>query len=286
MSDVKFEPLVPLDYQGLVRQALDEDRGDGDITSEGCIAASTLARARILVKSECVLAGLDVAIDVFRQVDAATQVIQHRQDGCKCKVGEIVAEVTGLGLALLTAERTALNFLQRLSGIATLTRRFVDASGGRIVVLDTRKTTPTLRTLEKYAVRIGGGTNHRFCLNDRVLIKDSHVELAGGIESALQNIRSLKSDHSVEIEVQNLDQVDVALAAGVDILLLDNMSIDQIKEAVLRSRGRAAVEISGGVTLERMADLADTGAEYVSVGALTHSAPAVDMSVEMETLRS
>jgi|TARA_B100002003_G_scaffold251108_1_gene293102 nicotinate-nucleotide pyrophosphorylase (carboxylating) len=286
MSDVKFEPLVPLDYQGLVRQALDEDRGDGDITSEGCIPASTLARARILVKSECVLAGLDVAIDAFRQVDAATQVIQHRQDGCKCKVGEIVAEVTGLGLALLTAERTALNFLQRLSGIATLTRRFVDASGGRIVVLDTRKTTPTLRTLEKYAVRIGGGTNHRFCLNDRVLIKDSHVELAGGIESALQNIRSLKSDHSVEIEVQNLDQVDVALAAGVDILLLDNMSIDQIKEAVLRSRGRAAVEISGGVTLERMADLADTGAEYVSVGALTHSAPAVDMSVEMETLRS
>ncbi|MEE3104414.1 MAG: carboxylating nicotinate-nucleotide diphosphorylase [Acidobacteriota bacterium] len=286
MSDVKFEPLVPLDYQGLVRQALDEDRGDGDITSEGCIPASTLARARILVKSECVLAGLDVAIDVFRQVDAATQVIQHRQDGCKCKVGEIVAEVTGLGLALLTAERTALNFLQRLSGIATLTRRFVDASGGRIVVLDTRKTTPTLRTLEKYAVRIGGGTNHRFCLNDRVLIKDSHVELAGGIESALQNIRSLKSDHSVEIEVQNLDQVDVALAAGVDILLLDNMSIDQIKEAVLRSRGRAAVEISGGVTLERMAALADTGAEYVSVGALTHSAPAVDMSVEMETLRS
>ncbi|SUZ64324.1 uncharacterized protein METZ01_LOCUS17178, partial [marine metagenome] len=261
-----------MDYQGLVRQALDEDRGDGDITSEGCIPASTLARARILVKSECVLAGLDVAIDVFRQVDAATQVIQHRQDGCKCKVGEIVAEVTGLGLALLTAERTALNFLQRLSGIATLTRRFVDASGGRIVVLDTRKTTPTLRTLEKYAVRIGGGTNHRFCLNDRVLIKDSHVELAGGIESALQNIRSLKSDHSVEIEVQNLDQVDVALAAGVDILLLDNMSIDQIKEAVLRSRGRAAVEISGGVTLERMADLADTGAEYVSVGALTHSA--------------
>ena len=286
MSDVKFEPLVPLDYQGLVRQALDEDRGDGDITSEGCIPASTLARARILVKSECVLAGLDVAIDAFRQVDAATQVIQHRQDGCKCKVGEIVAEVTGLGLALLTAERTALNFLQRLSGIATLTRRFVDASGGRIVVLDTRKTTPTLRTLEKYAVRIGGGTNHRFCLNDRVLIKDSHVELAGGIESALQNIRSLKSDHSVEIEVQNLDQVDVALAAGVDILLLDNMSIDQIKEAVLRSRGRAAVEISGGVTVERMAALADTGAEYVSVGALTHSAPAVDMSVEMETLRS
>ncbi len=286
MSDVKFEPLVPLDYQGLVRQALDEDRGDGDITSEGCIPASTLARARILVKSECVLAGLDVAIDVFRQVDAATQVIQHRQDGCKCKVGEIVAEVTGLGLALLTAERTALNFLQRLSGIATLTRRFVDASGGRIVVLDTRKTTPTLRTLEKYAVRIGGGTNHRFCLNDRVLIKDSHVELAGGIESALQNIRSLKSNHLVEIEVQNLDQVDVALAAGVDILLLDNMSLDQIKEAVLRSRGRAAVEISGGVTLERMAEFADTGADYVSVGALTHSAPAVDMSVEMETLRS
>ena len=183
---------------------------------------------------------------------------------------------------MITAERAALNFLQRLSGIATLTRRFVDAAGGRIIVLDTRKTTPTLRALEKYAVRAGSGTNHRAGLDDGILIKDNHIRLAGGVAEAVKRMKDDNPEMPIEIEAQSLEQVDQALAAGVDCLLVDNLPTDIIREAVRRAQGRAKVEISGGVTLDRIAELATTGANYVSVGALTHSAPAADISFELE----
>ncbi|RPH63605.1 MAG: carboxylating nicotinate-nucleotide diphosphorylase, partial [Acidobacteria bacterium] len=190
--------------------------------------------------------------------------------------------IIGNARALLVAERTALNFLQRLSGIATLARRFVDASRGRIVVLDTRKTTPTFRALEKYAVRAGGGTNHRLSLDDGVLIKDNHIKLAGSIRAATSRVKEARLPYAIEVEVENLDEVDQALQSGADILLLDNMNTADIQEAVRRCRGRAKTEISGGVSLERMSELACTGADFVSSGALTHSAPAADISFEIE----
>jgi nicotinate-nucleotide pyrophosphorylase (carboxylating) len=193
-----------------------------------------------------------------------------------------VAAVRGLAAALLTAERTALNFLQRLSGIATLTRQFVDAAGGRITVLDTRKTTPILRALEKYAVRAGGGVNHRSGLDDGILIKDNHIRLAGGVGNAVSRMRTANREMPTEVEAESLAQVDEALQAGAEIVLLDNLSTADIIEAVKRCSGRARTEISGGVTLQRMAELAATGADFVSVGALTHSAPSADFSFEIE----
>ena len=183
---------------------------------------------------------------------------------------------------MLTAERTALNFLQRLSGIATLTRRYVDAAGGRITVLDTRKTTPTLRALEKYAVRAGGGCNHRSGLDDGILIKDNHVRLAGGVAEAVKRMKAARQEMLVEVEAQSLADVEAAIDAGADLILLDNLPLEQIHQAVGRIAGRAKIEISGGVSLDRMPELARTGADYVSVGALTHSAPAVDLSFEID----
>jgi nicotinate-nucleotide pyrophosphorylase (carboxylating) len=203
-------------------------------------------------------------------------------DGTRTKHGDIVAEVLGTAAAMLTAERTALNFLQRMSGIATLTRRFVDAAAGRITILDTRKTTPTLRALEKYAVRAGGGTNHRNGLDDAIMIKDNHIRLAGGVAVAMTRMRGARDDMPIEIEAQSMDQVDEAIAAKANIIMLDNMTTDELREAVRRIAGRAKVEISGGVTLDRIPELASTGADYVSVGALTHSAPSADLSFELE----
>jgi nicotinate-nucleotide pyrophosphorylase (carboxylating) len=207
-----------------------------------------------------------------------------KNDGEPCRTGEIVAEVAGSARTLLVGERTALNFLQRLSGIATRARCFVEAGGGRITILDTRKTTPTLRTLEKYAVRAGGASNHRAGLFDAILIKDNHIRLAGGVKAAVARARVHRPGLPVEIEAERLDQVDEALAAGADTILVDNMSTADIRTAVARAKGRAAIEISGGVTLERMPELAATGADFVSVGALTHSAPAIDISFEIEPL--
>jgi nicotinate-nucleotide pyrophosphorylase (carboxylating) len=213
---------------------------------------------------------------------AAPQFDAQKHDGDIARAGEVVAVVHASARTLLVAERTALNFLQRLSGIATRARRYVDAAGGRITILDTRKTTPTLRALEKYAVRAGGATNHRVGLFDAVLIKDNHIRLAGGVRQAVERARAHRPDMTVEVEAERLDQVDDAIAAGADIVLVDNMSTDDIRAAVARARGRAKVEISGGVTLERIPELATTGADFVSVGALTHSAPAVDISFEIE----
>jgi nicotinate-nucleotide pyrophosphorylase (carboxylating) len=279
---IPFEPLDAGAYRELVRRALAEDFGWGDVTTEAVIESDQKARAIILAKSRCVLAGLDVASEAFRQLDPGVAITVHQQDGDLCEPGTNDAEYRGHAAGLLTAERTALNFMQRLSGIATLTRQFVDAAAGRIVILDTRKTTPLLRVLEKYAVRAGGAVNHRSGLDDGILIKDNHIRLAGGVVNAVSRMRKKTREMPTEVEAQSLQQVDDALAAGADIILLDNLSTEEIKAAVAKCRGRVKTEISGGVTLPRIPELAATGADYVSIGALTHSAPAADLSFEIE----
>ena len=254
----------------------------GDLTTDAIVSATQSARGVFIVKSACVLAGLDVAFEAFRQLDPRVCAVARQPDGHRCGAGSVVAEITGTARALLTGERTALNFLQRLSGIATRARQFVDAARGRITVLDTRKTTPTLRALEKYAVIAGGATNHRMGLFDAILVKDNHIRLAGGVAQAVAQARAHHTGLPVEVEAETIAQVDEALAARARTILLDNMTTDEIRRAVLRVAGRARIEISGGVTLERMPELAETGADFVSVGALTHSAPAADISFEIE----
>jgi nicotinate-nucleotide pyrophosphorylase (carboxylating) len=282
MKTVPFEPLDPALYREAVRRALAEDLGWGDVTSEAIVDAEQRARGVVVAKCSCVIAGLEVAAEAFRQLDPAVAFNSLRRDGDLVSHGDIVVEVHGLAASMLTAERTALNFMQRMSGIATLTRRFVDAAAGRITILDTRKTTPTLRALEKYAVRAGGGTNHRAGLDDGILIKDNHIRLAGGVQEALRRMKAAREEMSIEVEAQSLDQVDAAIAGGANVILLDNLTLDEICEAVRRIGGRAEAEISGGVTLDRIPELARTGATYVSVGALTHSPPAADLSFELE----
>src|SRR4051812_32854270 len=272
MKSIPFAPLEPGAYREIVRRALAEDLGWGDVTTEGTVRSDQRARGILLAKASCVLAGLDIALEVFRQLDPAVSVRSSRSDGDTCASGDIVATLHGSAAAMLTAERTALNFMQRLSGVATLTRRFVDAAAGRITILDTRKTTPTLRALEKYAVRAGGGMNHRAGLDDGILIKDNHVRLAGGVAEAIRRMKAAGQEMPIEVEAQSLDQVDAAIGTGADIILLDNLATADIREAVRRIGGRAKAEISGGVTPARLPELAATGADYVSVGGLTHSA--------------
>jgi len=265
---------------------LEEDVGSGDITTDAVVPVTARARGVFLAKAVCVVAGLEIAFEVFRQLERGIRTAVKKADGARCIPGDEIAEVVGSARTLLTAERTALNFLQRLSGIATRTREFVETAGGRIVVLDTRKTTPTLRSLEKYAVSVGGGTNHRMGLFDAILIKDNHVRLAGGVGAAVRAVRERRREWPIEIEAQSLAQVDEALAAGADVVLADNLSVDQVRETVRRARGRARVEVSGRVKLEGLAEIAATGADYVSSGALTHSAPAVDISFEIDAASS
>jgi nicotinate-nucleotide pyrophosphorylase (carboxylating) len=282
VKSVPFSPLEPALYREIVRRALAEDLGWGDVTTEATVPADLQARGVLVARCGCVLAGLDVAAEAFRQLDPRVEFARKRSDGDACQSGETIADVIGFAAALLTAERTALNFLQRLSGIATLTRRFVDAAGGRLIILDTRKTTPTLRVLEKYAVRAGGGVNHRGGLDDGILIKENHIRLGGGVAEVVRKMRGAGHEMPIEIEAQSLREVDEALAAGADIILLDNMSIDDMRQAISRARGRVKTEISGGVTLDRLPELASLGADYVSIGALTHSAPAADLAFELE----
>lgn len=282
MSGAALEPLDPGIYREIVRRALAEDFGWGDVTTEGVIDRDQKARGIILAKSYCVIAGLDIASEAFRQMDPGVVVTVRCHDGDRCEPSTLVAEYRGHAAPMLTAERTALNFLQRLSGIATLTRQFVDAASGRITVLDTRKTTPLLRALEKYAVRAGGGENHRNGLDDGILIKDNHIRMAGDVEKAVTRMRKANREMPTEVEAESLEQVDAALRAGADIVLLDNLSTSDIIEAVKRCRDVAKTEISGGVTLSRMRELSATGADFVSIGALTHSAPAADLSFEIE----
>jgi len=281
-SPVTMQPLPPEVYRDIVRRALAEDVGDGDVTTDATVPPHQRARGVFLVKSPCVVAGIDVAVETFRQLEPGVSYRFVKSEGDRCQPGEEIGTLFGLASTLLIAERTALNFMQRLSGIATRARAFVEAAGDRITILDTRKTTPMLRALEKHAVTAGGGSNHRFGLYDQVLIKDNHIRLAGGVAAAVQRCRERRPDLRVEIEAQSMEEFDQALAAGADMILLDNMSTDDIREAVRRTRGLAKIEISGGVTLERIPELASTGADYVSAGALTHSAPAADISFEIE----
>lgn len=276
------DPLDPAFYRDLVRSALAEDLGSGDITTQAIVPRDRRTHAILLAKCACVIAGMDIARATFQEVDPAVVFTAAKHDGDLCRSGEVLADLEGPAASLLTAERTALNFLQHLSGIATLTRRFVDASGGAITVLDTRKTIPTLRALAKYAVRCGGASNHRIGLFDAVLIKDNHIRFAGGLAEAMRRVRASGTTLSIEIETQSLHEVDQAIAARADVIMLDNLSDDEMREAIRRIAGRARVEVSGGVTLDRVRALAAMGADCVSVGALTHSAPASDISLEIE----
>lgn len=267
----------------LVDLALAEDVGPGDLTSEALIPAELRGRADFLCKEPLVLSGLEVVRRTFRAVDPACEVRFAAAEGDGIEVGRVFGQVEGPVRAILTAERTALNFLQRLSGIATLTRRYVDAlKGSRLQLLDTRKTIPGHRILEKAAVRAGGGRNHRFALFDGVLIKDNHLEAVGSIEEAIRRARALApSLTKIEVEVEDVASASRAAAAGADVVMLDNMDDAAIVEAVRAVAGRAQVEISGGVTLERLPRLATTGADFVSVGAVTHGARAMDISLDL-----
>jgi nicotinate-nucleotide pyrophosphorylase (carboxylating) len=276
------EPLDPGLYRELVRRALAEDLGSGDVTTLAIVPAGAVGEATLLAKGTCVVAGLDVAREVFAQVDARVRLQPSKHDGDLCHAEDVIGRVTGPAAALLSAERTALNFLQHLSGIATLTRRFVDAAHGTVTILDTRKTVPTLRALAKYAVRCGGATNHRTGLYDAVLIKDNHIRIAGGIAEAVRRVRAGEASGPIEVECQSLEEVDQAIAARAEVIMLDNLSDAEMREAIARIARRAKVEISGGVTLDRLLLLAALGADCVSVGALTHSAPAADISLEIE----
>ena len=272
--------------QELIERALAEDVGRGDVTAAAVVPAGALARARIDQKQPGVVAGLRVAEAVFRTVDPALRWHAHAEEGSERESG-LVAEVAGPARALVTAERTALNFLQRLSGITTLTARYVAAvQGTGATILDTRKTTPGLRVLEKAAVLAGGGTNHRAGLYDAILVKENHAALAGGVGEATRAALAAGARVRVPVEVEcaTLGEVDDALAAGVDRILLDNMALDDLRAAVRRAAGRAKLEASGGVTLDTVRGIAETGVEYISVGALTHSAPALDLSLTLHEL--
>jgi nicotinate-nucleotide pyrophosphorylase (carboxylating) len=270
-----------------IARALAEDLGPGDITSECFIPAEHRSTARIIAKENAILAGTEVAPEVFRQVDPAIEIEIRKNDSEAIAPGDLILTATGPTRALLSAERTALNFLQRLSGIATLTRRFVDAvAGTNAVILDTRKTTPGLREFERLAVRAGGGVNHRFGLFDRVLAKDNHLVItadAAGLQRAIDEAKKRAPDILVEIEADTLDQVRLLCdLRGIDIILLDNMTNDQLRQAVgIRGDKKILLEASGGVNLDTVAAIAATGIDQISVGALTHSARAVDLSMDI-----
>ncbi len=283
-SAAPLHPLQPLLYEEIVRAALREDLGrGGDITSDAIVPPDLSARASIVARSAGRIAGIHIAASVFSQLAATTEVEVLLSDGSDAPAGATIALVHGPARTILSAERVALNLLGRLSGIATLTSSFVETvaeTGARVVC--TRKTTPGLRVLEKYAVRCGGGANHRFGLDDAVLIKDNHVALAGGIRPALERARAAVG-HTVkiEVEVDTLQQLEVALQVGCDAVLLDNMTPHQLREAVAMVNHQAITEASGGISLETAATVAAAGVDLLSVGALTHSAPCLDVSMDI-----
>jgi len=276
--------LLPLHYEPILERALAEDIGSGDITTQITIPQQQMARAVMLAKADGVLAGIAVACRTFSLLDHTVVWEPHTDDGEHISKGTPLATITGPARSLLTAERVALNILQRMSGIATLTAQFVEHTAGTNArIVDIRKTTPGLRVLEKYAVRCGGGYNHRFGLYDGVLIKDNHLLAGGGVTATVARARSVVG-HMVKIEVEckNLDEVDEAIEAKADIILLDNMPLELLAASVQRIAGRAVTEASGGIHLGTVAAIARTGVDLISVGALTHSAPALDISLEFE----
>ncbi|NPV28695.1 MAG: carboxylating nicotinate-nucleotide diphosphorylase [Firmicutes bacterium] len=271
----------------VVHRALAEDIGTGDLTTDSLVPAGAEAEAVIHSKSTGVLAGLPVAARVFRVLDPDIRVEEQIPEGSFIRPGSIIARVRGRARAVLTGERVALNFLQRLSGIATATRHLVELiAGTRARLVDTRKTAPGLRVLEKYAVRIGGGCNHRIGLYDGILIKDNHIKVAGGIAEAVRRARAaVPHTIKIEIEVETLEQLEEALAAGADLIMLDNMPLPLLRKAVALAGGRVPLEASGGITAERIREVAETGVDFISVGAITHSAPALDISMDVGEIK-
>lgn len=276
-----MSPEPPLEISHCITRALEEDIGSGDVTTNSIVPAGASLRGRIVAKQDGVVAGLDVASEVFRALSNEIMFDAKVKDGSHVNKGDVLAEVNGEARALLTGERTALNFLGRMSGIATLTRQFVDAvAGTNATILDTRKTAPGLRALDKLAVRLGGGANHRTGLFDMVLIKDNHIDFAGSITTAVERVRATGTRLPIEVETRTLENVREALQLGVERILLDNMKPETMREAVEMTKGQAKLEASGNVTLENVLEVARTGVDYISVGALTHSPRVFDVSLE------
>ena len=268
----------------LIDLALKDDVGDGDITTDNIVPSEIKRKAKMVAKTDGVVAGLPVAEMVFRKLDPNLIWNEQVAEGTKVKSGDVLVEFTGTYRALLTGERTALNFLQRLSGIATMSAKYADAvKDFQTVILDTRKTLPGFNKLDKYAVKTGGASNHRLGLHDMAMIKDNHIEVAGGITAAVKAVRS-SVDHGIKIEVETttLAQVQEAIDAKADIIMLDNMDLETMRKGVELIAGRAKVEASGNITLERLRDVAATGVDYISIGALTHSVKAMDISQRIE----
>ncbi len=264
----------------IIENALKEDIGKEDITTNSIVPKDLMTKAVLLVKENGIIAGLDVAREVFRKLDKQIYFEKLVEDGSKVKKGQIIARIRGKARAILSGERVALNLLQRMSGIATITNGFVKLSGN-VKILDTRKTIPNLRILEKYAVKIGGGTNHRFGLYDAILIKDNHIQIAGSVGEAIRRARNSRKSKTIEVETTSMKEIEEALEARAEIILLDNMSIEEIKKAVKFINKRAKTEISGGVKLDRIKDISRTGADYASTGFITHSAKALDISLDV-----
>ena len=278
-----FSKKENIQVDKIVEQSLLEDIRTGDITTESVIPSNLKAKGIIKTSEEGVVAGLDIACLVFKKLDSEICFQPKIKDGKKILPGEVLTEITGSAQTILKGERVALNFLQRMSGIATITSKFCqEVKDFPVRIVDTRKTTPGLRILEKYAVRMGGGYNHRFGLYDAVLIKDNHLALAGGIKPAVNSVRKqISHTVKIEVEVENLSQLEEALKMHVDIIMLDNMDLDTMKEAVKMAKGKALIEASGGITLEKVREIAQTGVDLISVGALTHSAKSLDISMEI-----
>ena len=270
------------DLMDFIRRTLGEDLGQGgDVTSKATIAEDARFTAEMNARQEIIVAGLEIAAGFFRAIDGNVRIEQLVEDGARVHVGTVLMRLEGNARAMLAAERSALNTLQHLSGIATLTRTYVDAIAGTgATLLDTRKTIPGLRSLEKYAARMGGAQNHRMRLDDGVLIKDNHVAVCGGVAEAVRRAKSANTGLQVQVEVDRIEQIEPALAAGADRLLLDNMDPAELREAVRLVGGRVPLEASGGVTLETIRFIAETGVDYISVGRITQSAPAVDIGLD------
>jgi len=280
---MQVTPPAPTILAETVRRALSEDIDRGDITTEACVEPTVLGTARLRARERIVVCGLPVVDEVYAQLDLLVDVDAHARDGDVVEAGTAIATISGPATSILLGERVALNFMQRLSGVSTMTRRFVDAlpAGSATRITDTRKTTPGLRAFERYAVRCGGGHNHREDLGAAILIKDNHIAAAGGCTRAIERARAY-APHTcrVECEVDSRAQLDEALQAGADIVMLDNFDDDEVRDAIRAIGGRAIVEVSGGITLERVAALGALGVDVISVGALTHSAPACDLGLD------
>lgn len=273
--------MLPTGILDTIQRALAEDIGAGDATTLSIVPPEATMRGQIIAKQDGIIAGLDVARAAYELLDSAVEFSPQLADGSRVTRAGLLALVSGRTSSLLTAERTALNFLGRMSGIATLTRQFVDAvAGTRAVILDTRKTAPGLRAVDKLAVKLGGGGNHRIGLYDMILIKDNHIDYAGGIEEAVRRAKAARSGLPIEVEARTMNDVRVALSLGVERILLDNMSVEMMAEAVRLTNGRAKLEASGNVTLETVRRIAETGVDFISVGALTHSAKVFDASFD------